>query len=351
MRTECHFATREECARFGSFLAWLAARGRSPATARSYRSDWQDLAAWYRRARGAPFSASVLDAEGVADWRDAGVDKGKSAATVTRRLAFARTYAGWLADEGVLSVRVADTVRAVDNLAKAARAPRILTDPEVHLLLRQVDERGCRRDQAILYVLLDTGVKVSELVGMDVGDLDFLRGELHVRRGRRRQVALPTRTARKLAWSLAERGLLEVPATGEIVLPATGGWPPTARVPMPNPALLPVLAEMPASPMPYGVDGPPARWPLFVGERGRLTANAAQRIVRKHATFARIDASPQVLRHTFAHAFWARTQDLVTLALQLGQTNVESARIYTQITAPDTESVAMPDNVVALTSA
>jgi len=348
MRIDCHFATLEECARFGRFLDWLASRGRSPATARSYRSDWQDLAAWHRRARGAPFSADGLDAQGVAGWRDAGVEKGKSAATVTRRLAFARTYAGWLGAEGELPAALVEQVRSVENLERADRVPRVLADREVHVLLRQVDEHGCRRDQAILYVLLDTGAKVSELVAMDVGDLDFACGELTVRKGRRRVLALPTRTARKLAWSLAERGLLEVPDSGEIVLPATGGWPPSTRVPPPRAGALPVLTDVPASPMPYGVDGPPAQWPLFVGERGRLTANAAQRIVRKHATFARIDASPQVLRHTFAHAFWARTHDLVTLAVRLGQTNVESARVYTQITASETTSVALPDNVVAL---
>lgn len=332
-----HFATPEEQDRFERFLAWLRSRGRSASTARSYRSDWQDLTLWFRRRHRTDFEGAALTAEVVAAWRDDGRARGKSGATLTRRLSFARTYGAWLAAEGVLDADAAAGLRDVDALDRTERAPRVLSDPEVHRLLEQVDRRGCPRDQAILYGLLDTGVKVGELIALEVGDVDFATGRLFVRKGCPRYVPLPTRAARKLAWSLVERGLLEVPANGELVLPATGGWPPETRVPPPDPRSLPTLATVPASPMPFGADGPPATWPLFVGERGRLTASAVQRIVRKHCTFARVDASPQVLRHTFAFAFWARTRDLVALAEILGHESVESTRIYTQIRPPEPE--------------
>lgn len=97
-QTACHFATSDENERFVQFVNWLAARGRSEATARSYRSDWQDLAAWYRRAFGRPFTAQALDAEVVVSWREAGRARGKSPATLTRRLAFVRTYGRWLGE-------------------------------------------------------------------------------------------------------------------------------------------------------------------------------------------------------------------------------------------------------------
>jgi site-specific recombinase XerD len=108
-----HFASSEENVRFGQFLDWLTARGRSDATARSYRSDWQDLAAWYRRARGTAFDASMLDAETVSAWRQAGESKGKSPATLTRRLAFVRTYGRWLAEDGVVTSEAAANVRVL----------------------------------------------------------------------------------------------------------------------------------------------------------------------------------------------------------------------------------------------
>ena len=213
-----HFASSEENVRFGQFLDWLCARGRSDATARSYRSDWQDLAAWHRRARGTAFDASTLDAETVSAWRLAGESKGKSPATLTRRLAFVRTYGRWLAEDGVVTSEAAANVREVDtprNLEE--RALRVLGDTEVNRLLQQVEVRGCRRDQAILYVLLDTGLKVSELVALDLGDVDFTTGRLRVSNPWPRQVELPTRAARKVAWCLAERGLLAVPPSGEII--------------------------------------------------------------------------------------------------------------------------------------
>ncbi|MCK6572677.1 tyrosine-type recombinase/integrase [Myxococcota bacterium] len=331
-----HFASADENARFQQFLDWLSARGRSDATARSYRSDWQDLAAWYRRARGAPFDASSLDADTVAAWREAGQNKGKSPATLTRRLAFARTYARWLAEDGVVAggamanVQRVETPRTTDE-----RAVRVLSDAEVHRLLQQVEARGCRRDQAILYVLLDTGLKVSELVALELGDVDFSTGRLRVNNPWARSVELPTRAARKVAWSLAERGLLAMPPSGEIELPATGGWPPAARVSYPEPGRIPTVSTLPGSPMPFGLEGPPASWPLFTGERGRLTPNAVQRILRKHAAFARIDdASPHVLRHTFAVSYWLRTRDLVGLAERLGLESLESAKAYAHLSPP-----------------
>lgn len=324
------FATNEECARFSRFVDWLRRRGRSEATARSYRSDWQDLALWFRRATGRPFDAAALDAEVVEAWRQHALHKGRSGSTVNRRLAFARTYGAWLVQVDVLDTDTVETMREGSRLKRSDQGPRVMMDDEVHRLLRHIDERACRRDQAIIYVLLDSGIRVSELVGLDVGDVDFAEGSLQITTTRPRRVPLPTRAARKLAWSLGERGLLELPESGEIILPASGGWPPGERVSPPDPADLPQLRAVPASPMPFGVGGPPARWPLFVGERGRLTSNAVQRVVRKHATFARIEASPQLLRHTFAYGFYARTQDLVALAEILGHESVESTRMYTQ---------------------
>jgi len=331
-----HFASSEENTRFTRFAEWLTSRGRSDATARSYRSDWQDLAAWYRRARGTPFDAQMLDAETVAAWRAAGEAKGKSPATLTRRLAFVRTYGRWLAEDGVVTSEAAANVREVDApRGIEERALRVLSETEVNRLLQQVDVRGCRRDQAILYVLLDTGLKVSELVALDLGDVDFSTGRLRVSNPWSRTVELPTRAARKVAWSLVERGLLSLPPSGELELPASGGWPPATRGTVVDAARLPMVSSVPPSPMPLGMEGPPAAWPLFTGERGRLTPNAVQRILRKHAAFARIeDASPHVLRHTCAFAYWARTRDLVGLAEMLGLESLESAKAYANLPPP-----------------
>ena len=83
--------------------------------------------------------------------------------------------------------------------------------------------------------------------------------------------------------------------------------------------------------MPFDAMGPLSDWPLFVGERGRLSINGVQRVVRKHATFARVTASPQLLRNTFALQYWAQNEDPVALAEVLGLESIESVKMYSQL--------------------
>ena len=339
------FATDEECARFAEYLRWLEYRGRRASTTRSYRSDWQDLTLWHRRNVGEPFDGREMSTETVNLWRADSERKGKSSSTVLRRLAFARSYVAWLAEEGIVTHEVAENIRSEAKLKRAERAPNVMPAEDVHQLISHVDRRGCLRDQAIVYLLLDSGIRISELVELNVGDVDFACGELTVRTNRMRVVPLPTRAARKLAWSLGERGLLELPEDGEIVLPASGGWPPGDRVAVPSPRSIPALRTVPMSPMPFGCSGSPSDWPLFVGERGRLSINGVQRVVRKHATFARVTASPQLLRHTFAMDFWAKHQDPVALAEVLGLESVESVKAYSQIMSRAQENVIQLDMV------
>jgi integrase/recombinase XerC len=328
MELSNRFVTAPEGERFARFLEWLVRRGRSRSTARSYRSDWQDLSMWWRRSQGDAFDGAQLTGPHAVAWGEAIEARGHSDATVSRRLAFARSYATWLALEGVLTPQTVKGMREGTARRRHSRGPKALTSEETNRLLAHVGERGCLRDQALFHVLLDTGLRVGELVDLAVGDVDFTAGELRLRGGRPRRVPLPTRAARKLAWSLGERGLLELPPSGEITLPASGGWPPGNMVSRPPTGDMPALREVPVSPMPLGVEGPPSGWPLFVGERGGLSANGVQRVVRKHTTFARIHATAQMLRHTFALGFYARTRDLVTLAEILGHETVETTRIY-----------------------
>ncbi len=65
-----------------------------------------------------------------------------------------------------------------------------------------------------------------------------------------------------------------------------------------------------------------------MGERGPLTANAIQRIIRKYCAFAKVKVSPSILRHTFANAFLADDGDVVALADVLGHESLETTRLY-----------------------
>ncbi|MFN3202494.1 MAG: tyrosine-type recombinase/integrase [Bradymonadia bacterium] len=305
------FASETEGRRFSQFVDELSARGRRPATIRAYTSDWIDLSCWFRRVEKASFEAGLLNAAHIRAWRDGALKKGRSGATAARRLAFARTYAQWLAAEGWLAREVCDDMKTIEALPTTHRSPKLLSPPEVRALCLQVDAHGCLRDQAVIYTLLGTGMKVGELVSMTVGQLDLPARRIVIP-GRRCVIPISDRVAWRLGWSLMERGF-----PGHVLDPDLPS-PPASRL-------------MITSPMPLSAGPRDEHQAVFVGERGPLTANAVQRVVRKHGQFARVDASPQVLRHIFAVQYAVKFKDPVTLAELLGLESLDAARVYLRL--------------------
>jgi len=149
--------------------------------------------------------------------------------------------------------------------------------------LRELDRRAGAGDQAIVQVLLSTGLRVGELVELEVEQVTVggRRGVVLVDDSHgfgQRRLSLTPDARRALGAYLAARG--------------------------------------------------DASGPLFLGERGPLTANAIQRIVRKYCAFAKVKASPGTLRHTFAQSFLKGCGDLVELADLLGHESLETTRLY-----------------------
>lgn len=279
--------TPPEEARFEAFVQDLLRRGRAPKTVESYRSDWAGLVDWYASTHEAPFDLmDALDGTLVTAFREHLRAEGMRPATINRKLVFAKRYASWAFGRGDLDDAAHGGVREVNAMPQKPRRPKGLSDIELHRLLREVERRACARDQAIVYTLLETGLRVSELVGLTLEDLCLgardpcvvVAGEQRPGAPARRVGVGPEARKRLRAW-LKLRG-----------------------------------------------DGPGA---LFTGERGALTANAVQRLVRHYCRFAKVQASPGTLRHTFANSFLAATDgDLVALADVLGHESLETTRLY-----------------------
>lgn len=276
--------TEAERIRLAAFIGDLAARGRAEKTLAAYQSDHAGLADARALEDGAPFDAARLDAAAVAAYITRLADGGARPATINRKLVFVKRYADWLGAHGVIDAATVAAVRAVSPVAQGPRRPRGLSDLELRRFLREVERRGSARDEAIILVLLSTGLRVGELVELEVASVDIggrramvlvedTRGTLP-----RRRLALAQDARRALARYLDERG--------------------------------------------------DAAGPLFQGERGPLTANAIQRIVRKYCAFAKVMASPGTLRHTFARAFLQGEGDLVELADLLGHESLDTTRLY-----------------------
>lgn len=161
---------------------------------------------------------------------------------------------------------------------------------------RQYHAKVCERDWAIVLLFLTSGLRLAELAGISVGDLDRKRGQLRVLR--------------------------------------KGGF--TDWVPLHPDALAAIEAYLTSAHRPVPAAGPVREAPLFVSTPtgGRLTGRQIENLVKKYAVTAdkRLEfVSPHKLRHTFAQRIYDSTGDLYLTAVALAHQSVESARIYAKV--------------------
>ncbi|WP_353828206.1 tyrosine recombinase XerC [Agromyces sp. SYSU T0242] len=148
-------------------------RGYSAHTISAYASDLADLVRFLER-RGAGRAAD-LDLDLLRDWLWEATEAGSARATVARRAASARGFTAWLERTGRIGSDPAARLRA----PRAKRSlPRVVSAPAVADLLATMQSRAdagdpiAQRDLAVVELLYACGLRVSELVGLDVGDLD-----------------------------------------------------------------------------------------------------------------------------------------------------------------------------------
>ena len=175
-----------------------------------------------------------------------------------------------------------------------------LTALEMRSLLAAVNDRSqdAIRDRALVLLMLDTGIRLGELVALSIGDVDLVEGRCRVmgKGSKERVVPLGGRARRAIRTSLLARG----PLTSDD--------------------------------------------PLFVGRRGsRLTPRAVQQLVRRLARSAGLTqhCSPHVLRHSFARAFLANGGDVFSLQRILGHSpsSLQVTRRYVRLLDDDLRAV------------
>ena len=297
---------------FGRHLA--AERGLSAHTVRAYLGDVGSLLE--HAGRIGVSSPDELDIGVLRDWLAGQHATGHARATLARRAAAARTFTafacerGWLGhDPGLLlgtpktRRRLPEVLRQDQMAAVLAAAGRpgagmpgaSMADPETSRRARAM----ALRDSAIMELLYATGIRVSELCGLDIGDLDQER-----------------RTVRVLGKGGRER---TVPV-GLPAVRAVTGWCHDGR---------PVLA------------GPGSANAIFLGARGgRLDPRTARRVV--HARIAVVRSAPDVgphgLRHAAATHLLEGGADLRSVQEILGHASLASTQIYTHVSVERLES-------------
>jgi integrase/recombinase XerD len=287
----------------GALLAehrdWLAVeRGLAANTVAAYG---RDLARYARflRARGCRDAADVdpgLVAAFVAHLRGLTDDEGRprlSDASVARALVAVRSLHRFGVREGVLAT---DPTADLPSPRVPAGLPKALTEHDVLALLGAVPGDAPRdlRDRAVLEALYSAGVRISELVGLDLDDLDLEDRSLRVvGKGAKERLVPLGRPAAEAVGAYLARGRPALSARGR---------------------------------------GSPA---VFLNHRGgRLSRQACWAVVRSAAARVGLDdrVSPHVLRHSFATHLLEHGADIRVVQELLGHASLSTTQVYTKVT-------------------
>ena len=181
------------------------------------------------------------------------------------------------------------------------------------------------RDKAILELLFSTGMRVSELISLNVGDINFDRGEISVLgKGKKiRVVFLSENAIGSLVEYLVERGVLKIISNIKFQMSNE----------ISNDKMSNKASE--ANEAKYIILDAHKMQPLFLSTRKeRINVRAVERMVEKYAKMAGISkrVSPHTLRHTFATDLLLAGADIRSVQSLLGHSNISTTQVYTHIT-------------------
>ena len=260
--------------------------GRSPNTVKGYVADLNGL-----KGYADTFEAFTLDA--LRRWLADAMSAGKSRATLARRTAAARAFSTWAYRQGYITTDAAARLKApkvnrpLPTVVKGERAGELVeagTADDAH-------PAEYLRDRAMLELLYATGIRVGELTGLNLGDVDLARGLAHVTGKGNKQRVVPF---------------------GDEAAAAVSEWLEFGREEL--------AGDTPA---------------MFVGSRGgRIDQRQVRRIVERAGQRAGVeDVSPHTLRHTTATHMLEGGADLRVVQEMLGHTSLQTTQIYTHVSA------------------
>jgi integrase/recombinase XerC len=302
---------KEKIEKFIQYLRYE--RNVSPQTIREYRRDMQQFAEFLAPPGTKAPALGDVDHRIVREYVGSMYDRKLQRASVARRLASLRTFFKFCVREKWCTQNPARLV-ATPKLPK--RVPQVLTAEELNGFLDSLGEGAAKnkarrerkptvrseeeakiilkRDRAILELLYASGLRVSELVGLDLGEID--------RRGQMLRVLGKGRKERVVPYGGKAQAVLEA------------YWPVREQI----------LASPKVKPAPEAV---------FLNHLGgRLTDRSVHMLVRKYSRLANVnwDMHPHSLRHAFATHLLADGADLRAIQELLGHVSLSTTQRYTQ---------------------
>jgi len=280
------------------YLAELVRGGASPHTLDSYGTDLKQFLEFLSPPELAPPDPPAIDLLLLREWLVALYRQPLTAVSIRRKLAALRGLFAFMMREGVVEVNVARLVRTPKAPQKL---PRVMTAEQANNLLDDVaagklERRHPARDRALFELLYGCGLRVSELTGLNLEDVDRTAGWLRVRgKGKKeRQTPLPGKAAEALERYLAVR---------------------------------------PAA---------PGQTAVFLNHHEkRLTRNGVGILVKLYATALAGDPSlhPHSFRHAYATHLLADGADLRAIQELLGHARLSTTQKYTQVSLTDLMAV------------
>ena len=258
----------------------------SPHTASAYRRDLNCL-------------RDYCDSNDIACWNEIRVHNmrrfaavsfagGLSPRTIQRRLSGARSFMDWLIREGHLK---ANPVIEINAPKAARRLPDTLDPGQMELLVNVPgDDRAALRDKAIMELLYSSGLRLAELVNLNIGDIDLQDATVRVTGKGNKQRIIPV---------------------GRCAREAINAW-------------LKVRVQEADSEEPA----------IFVGRRGaRISPRTVQAMVRRRATAAGLPqrVHPHLFRHSFATHMLESSSDLRAVQEMLGHADISTTQVYTHL--------------------
>jgi len=272
-------------------------RNASPHTIRNYQSDLVQFRLFLSGGNAdAPVDPTSIDALRIRGFLAHLFSSEKKKTSIARKLAAVRAFFKFVSREGLISTDPASTV-STPKLDKTL--PRIMTEEEMNTFLDQVSkaaesqEPAILRDRAILELLYASGLRVSELVGLDLRGVNFGEGMVLVRGKGNRERIVPFGSKAKQALSDY------LPAREKILKESKKS----------NNALF------------LNLNG------------GRLTTRSVDRLVKSYvrAMGPNVKVSPHSLRHAFASHLLTEGADLRAIQEMLGHKSLGTTQKYTQV--------------------
>ena len=281
----------------------LLVLGRSQNTVRGYRADLAQLAGC-----ADTFDDFTLDA--LRAWLAQAVQEGKSRSTLARRTAAVRAFSTWAYKQGYLAEDAA--ARLVTPKVNRPLPTVLRPDTAEAVVAERAPERGgeggsrpeALRDLAMLELLYATGIRVGELTGLNVADVDLSRGVAKVTGKGDKQRVVP----------------FGAPAAAAVRYWLNTGRPQLVR---------------------HGGEAEDAGGALFVGSRGkRIDQRQVRRVVERAAQAAgAAGVSPHSLRHSAATHLLEGGADLRVVQELLGHSSMQTTQIYTHVSVQRLKAV------------